>query len=131
MHSKWMWRITSALMLIALLAACGGGATQAPTESLPPDALVLKVTAEGIAYDVKELEAKAGEPFQIVFTNKDAGIPHDVDIRLADGTVVVNNPTQNDAGVITYTIKALDAGTYTFICSVHPIPAMTGTLTVK
>jgi plastocyanin/mono/diheme cytochrome c family protein len=109
----------------------GGGATQAPTESLPPNALVLNVTAEGIAYDVKTLEAKAGEPFQIVFTNKDAGIPHDVDIRLADGTVVVDNPTQNDAGVITYTIKALDAGTYTFICSVHPIPAMTGTLTVK
>jgi mono/diheme cytochrome c family protein/plastocyanin len=109
----------------------GGGATQAPTESLPPDALVLNITAEGIAFDLKELEARAGEPFQIVLDNKDAGIPHDVDIRLADGTVLVDNPTQNDVGVITYTIKALDAGTYVFICSVHPIPAMTGTLTVK
>jgi plastocyanin len=45
--------------------------------------------------------------------------------------VVVNNPTLNTAGETTYVIPPLKAGTYTFICSVHPIPAMTGTLTVK
>jgi mono/diheme cytochrome c family protein/plastocyanin len=109
----------------------GGGGTPAPSESLPPNAVTLEVTAEGIAYDTHALEAPANTPFVIHFTNKDQGIPHDVDIRLADGTVVQDNPTVNTAGEASYTIKALAPGTYTFICSVHPIPAMTGTLTVK
>jgi len=54
-----------------------------------------------------------------------------VDIELADGTVKVNNPVQSEPGVVTYAIPPLEAGTYVFQCSVHPIPAMTGTLTVK
>ena len=32
---------------------------------------------------------------------------------------------------VSYVIKALPAGEYTFICDVHPIPDMTGKLTVK
>jgi plastocyanin/mono/diheme cytochrome c family protein len=107
-----------------------GGATPAPAESLPADATILEISASQIAFDKKELEAPAGSPFGIHFVNNDAGIEHDVDIRLTDGTVLVDN-ARIQQGEITYTIKALDAGTYTFICSVHPIPAMTGTLTVK
>ena len=103
----------------------GGGATP------PPDAPVLEVVAEGIAYDVKELEAPAGTTFVIHFENKDASVPHDVDIRLGDGTVVADNALVKTVGDANYVIDGLDAGTYTFICSVHPIPAMTGTLTVK
>ncbi|MEA2674710.1 MAG: hypothetical protein QOI92_1902, partial [Chloroflexota bacterium] len=30
-----------------------------------------------------------------------------------------------------YQYTALQPGDYTYICSIHPIPAMTGTLTVK
>jgi plastocyanin/mono/diheme cytochrome c family protein len=105
--------------------------SQAPAQSLPPGSVVLNVTAQNIAFDVHELTAPAGQPFQIHFTNKDAGIPHNIDIRLQDGTVVQANPNLTDAGETTYTIKALAAGTYVFICAVHPIPAMTGTLTVK
>jgi plastocyanin len=36
-----------------------------------------------------------------------------------------------DPGETTYTIQPLEAGTYEFFCSVHPIPQMTGTLTVE
>jgi mono/diheme cytochrome c family protein/plastocyanin len=105
--------------------------TQAPAESLPPDATVLDVVALNVAFDTKELTAPAGEVFGIHLDNQDgAGLDHDVDIRLEDGTVVVDNediPT----GEVTYTIEPLDAGTYTFICSVHPVPNMTGTLRVE
>ena len=53
-----------------------------------------------------------------------------VDELRSDATVVADNPTIEE-GEITYEIPPLDPGTYTFICSVHPIPAMTGTLTVE
>jgi plastocyanin/mono/diheme cytochrome c family protein len=107
------------------------GASQAPTETLPPGAVTLELSATGIAYDKKAFEVPAGQPFAIHFVNNDQATPHDVDIRLADGTVVVDQQTLTGTGEVTYVYKALDKGTYTFICSVHPIPAMTGTLTVK
>ena len=109
----------------------GDGGGDGGTATAPPDAPVLEVVGEGIAYDVKELEAPANTTFVIHFENKDDSIPHDVDIRLADGTVVVDNPLVTTVGDANYVFDGLDAGTYTFICSVHPIPAMTGTLTVK
>jgi plastocyanin/mono/diheme cytochrome c family protein len=106
----------------------GGGATPSP---LPSGAATLELVAENIAFDTLELEAPAHTPFQVHFVNKDAGTPHDVDIRLPDATVVADNPTITGPAETTYVIDGLDPGTYTFICSVHPIPGMTGTLTVK
>jgi plastocyanin/mono/diheme cytochrome c family protein len=106
----------------------GGGATPSP---LPSGALTIEITAEQIAFDTHAFEVPAGTPFQIHFVNKDAGTAHDVDIRLADATVVVDNPTITGPTETTYVIDGLDAGTYTFICSVHPIAGMTGTVTVK
>ena len=66
-------------------------ATPDPAPTPPPDAPVLEVVAEGIAFDVKELEAPADTTFVIHFENQDQAIPHDVEIRLGDGTVVVDN----------------------------------------
>jgi mono/diheme cytochrome c family protein/plastocyanin len=103
----------------------------APAASLPADTTTLELTAQNIAWDKKDLEAPAGKPFAIHFVNKDAGIPHDVAIRTADGTEKFKGDQLNDAGEITYVVGPLDPGTYTFICTIHPIPAMTGTLTVK
>jgi cytochrome c oxidase subunit 2 len=99
---------------------------------LPSGATALSMSAKDIAYDKKALDVPAGVPFAIEFENLDpAGVPHDIDIRAADGTVVKDQPTIDGGKTVTYTYDALEAGTYTFICSVHPIPAMTGTLTVK
>jgi plastocyanin len=90
------------------------------------------MTASGIAYPTKELEAPAGQPFAIHFVNEDpAGTIHDVDIRDASGATLQDQPTIDGGEETTYNYTPLDAGTYTFICSIHPIPAMTGTLTVQ
>jgi plastocyanin len=109
-----------------------GGGTQTPGPTVPPDTQTVKVTAEGIAYDVKELTVEAGKPFAIDFVQKDAGVGgHNVEIRTQDGTSLFKGDVLDDPGETTYLVPALEAGTYTFICSVHPIPQMTGTLTVK
>lgn len=109
-------------------AAPSGGAT----ETLPPAAVTLKVTAENIAYDVKTLEAKANEAFGIDFIQKDTGVGgHNVEIRDSSGTSLFKGQVLTDPGETTYVVSALPAGTYTYICTVHPIASMTGTLTVK
>ena len=148
----------SVLLIAACAAAEGPGWTYAPAPSETPAAaptgspsatseptgepgdptgspgapgdVTLEVVAERIAFDVLKLEAPAGAPFAIHFVNRNASVPHDVDIRTQDGQTIFDGETLNDVGEITYEIPALEAGEYVFICSVHPIPAMTGTLTV-
>ena len=110
-------------------ASAGAGA---PAGSAAPGAEVtLQLTASGIAYDTTELSAPANTPFQIDFTNNDAGIPHNVSIHegSATGTEVFKGEIFSGTGARTYDVPALPAGTYTFVCSVHP--NMVGTLTVK
>jgi plastocyanin len=108
-----------------------GASGEPPAASAPPGALTL--VARTIAYDVKSLEVEAGKPFTIVFRNEDPPTTlHDVDIHSADGSQVIKDqPTTAGGETSTYQYEALEAGTYQFICSIHPIPAMTGTLTVK
>jgi heme/copper-type cytochrome/quinol oxidase subunit 2 len=99
----------------------------------PSGAAVLKVTAKDIAFDVHALEAPANAPFVIDFKNEDnAAITHDIQIRQSDGTTVIQEQAAIPGGDETnYQYDPLPAGTYTFICSLHPVANMTGTLTVK
>jgi plastocyanin len=116
-------------------ATAGGDPGASPGASgdsgAPPGAL--PVVASGIAFDVKELEAAAGQPFTIFLSNEDPPTtPHDVDIRSSDGSETLQDqPTLGGGESQAFEYEPLEAGTYQFICSVHPIPAMTGTLTVQ
>jgi plastocyanin len=130
-------------------AAASPGASGAPTGSAAPSAgassapagspaasgaatgTVLELTASGIAFDKTDLTAPAGVPFQIKFTNNDAGIPHNVAIHKDSptGAVVFEGEIFSGTDSRTYDVPALPAGTYGFACTVHP--NMTGTLTVK
>lgn len=99
----------------------------------PSGAGSLELVAQGFAFDKKDLEVSADTPFTITLRNDDdATTTHDVDIRQTDGTTVVQDTPPIPGGQsTTYSYEPLPAGQYTFICSVHPIEPMTGTLTVQ
>jgi plastocyanin/mono/diheme cytochrome c family protein len=111
--------------------APSGSPAASPAASGGATGTVLELTASGIAFDKADLTAPAGVPFQIKFTNNDAGIPHDVAIHKGSpaGEVVWQGEIFSGTDTRTYDVPALPAGTYGFSCTVHP--NMTGTLTVK
>jgi plastocyanin len=115
----------------ASAASPSGPAGSAAASAAPGASVSLQLTASGIAYDKSTLEAPANTPFQIVFANNDAGIPHNVSIHRdsATGEEVFKGDIFNGTETRTYDVPALPTGTYAFVCSVHP--NMTGTLTVK
>ncbi len=115
----------------AASAAPSGGPAGSPAASGGAAETVLQLAAANIAYDQTDLTAPAGVPFQIAFTNNDAGIPHNVSIHEGSptGTEVFKGTIFTGVATQTYDVPALPAGTYSFVCSVHP--NMVGTLTVK
>ncbi len=110
-------------------AASGAGA---PTE-VPGGGAggALQLTAQGVNFDKKDLVAPANTPFKLTFVNNDGGIPHNVAIHKDSptGAEVFKGEIFSGVATKTYDVPALPAGTYGFVCSVHP--TMTGTLTVK
>jgi len=92
---------------------------------------VLQLAAQNIAYDQTTLTAPADQPFQIMFANNDASVPHNVAIHEGSptGPEIWKGEVFPGVATKTYDVAALKAGTYGFVCSVHP--NMTGTLTVS
>lgn len=110
-------------------ASPGGSAGPSSPAGGEADATLVAVD---IAFDTHELSVPADTPFTIAIDNQDpAGVEHDVDIRDAAGTTLQDQETLDGGTSIVYEYEPLAAGSYTFICSIHPIPAMTGTLTVQ
>ena len=84
-----------------------------------------------IGFEQSSFTTAAGVPFTIVFSNNNAGVPHNVAIHVgtATGAEVFKGEIFAGIGTRTYNVPALTAGTYAFICTVHP--NMVGKLTVK
>jgi plastocyanin len=113
----------------------GGGAegTPAPSEGGGEPATAFTIVARDIAYDIRAITVRADTPFTITFDNQDpAGVVHDVDVRQGDKTTVLQDQQVVNGGASsTYNYDGLPVGSYVFICSIHPVPNMTGTITVK
>ena len=125
------------------LAACGGGATSAPTSAAgtqaPPGSQAPVATTAGSAVCADStgtttveaavggnqwgpVSAKVGDV--ITWTNSDS-VPHRV--ALDDGTCEMSANIQGGGGKASLVFSV--AGTYPFHCTVHP--SMKGTITIS
>jgi plastocyanin len=109
-------------------ASASGSPGASPGASVDPNAPVVDVSASSsAAFDQSALEAPADEAFVIHFANDENGVPHNVEVKDSGGAslakgAIITGPAEAD-----YSVPALAAGDYQFVCSVHP--NMTGTLT--
>jgi plastocyanin len=114
-------------------AAPGGsavpGGSGAPGSPGAPTTGDVTIKASGTAFSTPAISGPAGKAFTIAFDNEDQGIPHNVNIKNADGSDAFKGEIVTGPVTKIYQVPALPAGTYPFVCDVHP--NMTGTLTVK
>jgi cytochrome c oxidase subunit II len=107
------------------MAALESGASPPPAAGGEDCGTTIQLAAvESIRFDTEAIEAPAGEDFCIEFTNNDIA-PHDVGIVETE----FNGDDVQPGESITYVIPAMEAGDYTFYCTLHPTQ-MTGDLTV-
>ena len=118
------------LALVAVLSACSGSSVATPPPAAPagsPSGDAVTIVAKDIKYVPTDVSVKADAAFDILFDNRD-GAPHNIDISSASGATVFKGEIVTSTRV-TYAVGALPAGTYGFICDVHP--EMKGTITVQ
>lgn len=132
-RSRWLVAIVAAIALTA--AACGGDDPPASRSGLPdtestaagePGSGTIDLAAEDIAFSTATLTARAG-PVTIVFANNDEDTPHNLHVTGGG----VDEKTEIEPGPVTQELSVeLDAGTYRYVCDVHP-QQMTGELVVE
>jgi plastocyanin len=125
-----MKRLSLTLGLVALaavLAACSGAtaAPVTPAGSVDPNTPV--VVAKDLKFVNADVTVKADTAFDLVLDNQEAA-PHNIQISDAGGAKVFTGEIVSSTKV-TYKVPALAAGSYSFICEVHP--DMKGTLTAE
>ena len=143
--------LTVALLTAAFVAGCtdaSAGWTYLPAPSVtpPPSSAasaeasgtagsanpdLVMISALGVKFEQTTVTGPAATPFQVQFENKDPGTPHNVALHLGDvnGAELFKGEVFSGVATRVYDVPALDAGSYAFVCTVHP--TMTGTLTVK
>ena len=124
-----MKRLLSFSASMALLAACGGGGTSAPAETLPADAFVVTAVS-GLRFDAESYGPVTAGSIVFGYKNDDS-IRHTLilakdDIKVPNFKLVVAQKGDVDSGPVT-----LDAGTYTIICDVPGHGNMRASLTVE
>ena len=116
------------------------GASAAPSGSTAPSGSApapsgsggggptVTITAQNIQFTTPTVTAPS-TGFTLAFDNEDAGTPHDVQIKDANGAKVFETEIFPGVATKTYPVGPLAPGSYPFVCTVHS--NMTGTLTVQ
>ena len=117
--------VVVALAAVALLAACGGGNTNAqPAGSI-------KVSMTEFKFTPSALSAPAGT---VVFflVNDGNGTSHDMVIQDSSGKTIGKSELVSSGDSTVFTVDSIAAGTYTILCDQpgHEASGMKGTLTV-
>ena len=145
---RWL-AASAALVLIAagtvaLLQRPGAAPEPTPAATVKPSptpvpgptlgaSFTVNLVAVNIEFRPKLLEVPAFASFVVHFRNADpADVIHAVDVRDLNGINVVAEQGPIVGGTqADFRFGPLPAGDYMFICAIHPIPAMTGTLRVR
>jgi plastocyanin len=112
--------------------ASGPPGSGAPASGAPPaeaPTADATVRAQGIAFVDTSFTAPADTPFTLAFVNEDPGTPHNVELKDASGASAFQGEIFNGVETRVYEVPALPAGSYPYICTVHP--NMTGTATLQ
>jgi len=110
-------------------AGPGGSPGDGSPDGGSPGAGGIQLHAKDIAFVEASLTAPADQPFDLQFLNEDAGIPHDVAFKDSSGAEVFKGEVVTGVADTVYKVPPLAAGTYQYICTIHP--NMTGTATVQ
>jgi mono/diheme cytochrome c family protein/plastocyanin len=105
------------------------GPSGSPAASSGAGGAKVSIVASGIAWQTPDLTATAGAAFDLSLDNEDAGTPHNFTLKDSTGAVVFKTDTFPGVATRDFPVQALTAGSYPFVCTVHP--TMTGTLTVQ
>ena len=116
---------------VALIATAGTG-EEGGDHGGPPPGGGVTVIAQDLAFDTTEIHLVAGHETALTFDNRDPGQQHNIAIfpsedELSD--VLFRGDIITGPDTITYTIPALEPGTYYFHCDVHP--QMSGAVVVE
>ncbi len=113
--------------LAIVLAACAGAAPAPAMRPVAADGSAVSITASHMQFVERDVAVPAGLAFTIEFDNQD-GEPHNIAISDASRASVFKGEIVS-ATTISYSVPALAAGRYAFICEVHT--DMRGSMTAQ
>jgi plastocyanin len=122
-------------VVIAFVPGIGGWLNSLQPAPASPTPVAVPAVPEisasnAISFETNTLIVPAGRDFQLIFHNKQAGVPHNVMITdgPSDSTIYFDGEVVTGPTDVTYQVPALPAGTYYFQCKIHP--NMNGTVEV-
>jgi plastocyanin len=108
------------------LTPASAGPSAAPVPAVP------EISAStAVSFDTGTLVVPAGRPFDLVFSNNQNGVPHNVKITDTpdQANVIFDGEIITGPAEATYHVPAIPEGDHYFLCQVHP--NMNGTLEAR